>query len=167
MELVAQGLRQSVAPTPAPLPGSCTGGGGSATFASGKQHRNDGHAQSEHVNPPRYGPYDAAGCLFGSVTSPCAAAGTAQGVKAIDANTVQFVATSAITGNYTVVVGSGAAGPQGAAGNNGNNGTNGAGFSPATSTTSLNIATGSTSFTTQSGLAYQVNAFVRSFQRSF
>lgn len=50
----------------------------------------------------------------------------------------------------------GVAGPAGAAGTNG---TNGPGYK-ATSTTSLAITTGSVTFTTQSGLAYQVNDFV-------
>jgi hypothetical protein len=74
--------------------------------------------------------------------------------------------------NYYVVI-NGGVGPQGAAGatgstgaagsngTNGTNGTNGLGYAPATSTTSLAIATGSTTFTTQSGLALNTASRVR------
>jgi len=65
----------------------------------------------------------------------------------------------------------GATGATGAAGSNGTNGTNGtngaagAGYA-ATSTSSIAIATGSKSFTTQSGLAYSAGARVRASDSS-
>ncbi len=144
--------------------GSCTGGGGSATFASAS---NTGMTVTHNLNTatPAIWAYDAAGCLFGSVTSPCAAAGTAQGVLASSANVVQFVATAAITGNYPVgatgatgaagavgVTGptgsTGAAGSNGATGATGSNGSNGAtgptGATGATGTAGTNGATGAT-----------------------
>jgi len=75
-----------------------------------------------------------------------------------DKLSIQMVVTTAtVTSQVTMVWGTGQVGPAGATGATG---AAGAGYA-ATSTTSLAIGTGSTSFTTQAGLAYSTGAFVR------
>lgn len=85
-------------------------------------------------------------------------------VVATSASVATLTFSGTVTGTCKISTGSmgptGSTGATGAAGSNGTNGTNGAGYG-GTSTTSLAIATGSKSFTTQSGLAYTTASRVR------